>query len=165
MKYWPFCSNLRELLWIKVDHASSILFFNHMLWDKFSNICLFHGIQCIGISASISDKSYCKISHSLEAILLPRSLANFKAMWKFQLEISWPWCFTRSDNETLYRILKQCPGARPTDDISIELNWPIYLQSKLSLNCWIAVERAKITFISIHIFVKQNSYHDDKWTL
>ena len=29
--------------------------------------------------------------------------------------------------------------------------WPIYLESKPSLNCWIAVERAEITFISTHI--------------
>ena len=29
--------------------------------------------------------------------------------------------------------------------------WPIYLQRKPSLNCWIVVERAKIMFISIHI--------------
>ena len=40
--------------------------------------------------------------------------------------------------------------------------WPIYLESKQSLNGWIAVERAEITFISIHINAKQNSYHDDK---
>ena len=40
--------------------------------------------------------------------------------------------------------------------------WPIYLESKPSLNCWIAVERAEITFISIHINANQNSYHDDK---
>ena len=43
--------------------------------------------------------------------------------------------------------------------------WHNYLQLKLSLNCWIAVERAKITFTSIHIIAKQNSYHDDKSTL
>ena len=40
--------------------------------------------------------------------------------------------------------------------------WPIYLESKPSLNCWIAVERAEIAFISIHINANQNSYHDDK---
>ena len=40
--------------------------------------------------------------------------------------------------------------------------WPIYLESKPSLNCWIAVERVEITFISIHINANQNSYHDDK---
>ena len=40
--------------------------------------------------------------------------------------------------------------------------WPIYLESKPSLNCWIAVEKAEITFISIHINANQNSYHDDK---
>ena len=40
--------------------------------------------------------------------------------------------------------------------------WPIYLESKPSQNCWIAVERAEITFISIHINANQNSYHDDK---
>ena len=40
--------------------------------------------------------------------------------------------------------------------------WPIYLESKPSLNCWIAVERAEITFISIHINANQNSFHDDK---
>ena len=40
--------------------------------------------------------------------------------------------------------------------------WPIYLESKPSQNCWIAVERAEITFISIHISANQNSYHDDK---
>ena len=40
--------------------------------------------------------------------------------------------------------------------------WPIYLESKPSLNCWIAVERAEITFISTHINANQNSYHDDK---
>ena len=40
--------------------------------------------------------------------------------------------------------------------------WPIYLESKPSLNCWIAVERAEIMFISIHINENQNSYHDDK---
>ena len=46
--------------------------------------------------------------------------------------------------------------------------WPIYLESKPSLNCWIAVESAEITFISIHINANQNSYHDDKsilWSL
>ena len=37
-----------------------------------------------------------------------------------------------------------------------------YLESKPSLNCWIAVERAEITFIAIHINANQNSYHDDK---
>ena len=41
--------------------------------------------------------------------------------------------------------------------------WPIYLASKPSLNCWIAVERAEITFISIHTDANQNSYHDI-WT-
>ena len=40
--------------------------------------------------------------------------------------------------------------------------WPIYLESKPSLNCWIAVERAEITFMSININANQNSYHDDK---
>ena len=39
--------------------------------------------------------------------------------------------------------------------------WPIYLESKPSQNCWIAIERAEITFISIHINANQNSYHDD----
>ena len=36
------------------------------------------------------------------------------------------------------------------------------MESKPSLNCWIAVERAEITFILIHINANQNSYHDDK---
>ena len=36
------------------------------------------------------------------------------------------------------------------------------LESKPSQNCWIAVERAEITFISIHINANQNSYHDEK---
>ena len=36
----------------------------------------------------------------------------------------------------------------------------IYLESKLSLNCWIAVERAEITFISLYINANQNSYDD-----
>ena len=40
--------------------------------------------------------------------------------------------------------------------------WPIYLELKPSLNCWIAVERAEITYISIHINANQNSYHDDE---
>ena len=34
--------------------------------------------------------------------------------------------------------------------------WPNYLESKPSLNCWSAVERAEITFISIHINANQN---------
>ena len=43
--------------------------------------------------------------------------------------------------------------------------WPIHLQLKPFLNRWIAVEWAKITFISIHIIANQNSYHEDKSTL
>ena len=39
--------------------------------------------------------------------------------------------------------------------------WPIYLESKPSLNCWILVERAKVTFISRHIIANHNSYHDN----
>ena len=32
-------------------------------------------------------------------------------------------------------------------------------------NCWITVERSKMTSISIHIIANQSSYHDDKSTL
>ena len=42
--------------------------------------------------------------------------------------------------------------------------WPIYLESKPSLNCWIAVERDEVTFISKHIIANHNSYHDDRST-
>ena len=42
--------------------------------------------------------------------------------------------------------------------------WPIYLESKPSLNCWIAVERVKVTFASKHIIANHNSYHDDRST-
>ena len=42
--------------------------------------------------------------------------------------------------------------------------WPIYLESKPSLSCWIAVERAEVTFISKHIIANHNSYHDDRST-
>ena len=31
-------------------------------------------------------------------------------------------------------------------------------------NCWIALERSKMTFISIHIIANQKSYHEDKST-
>ena len=39
------------------------------------------------------------------------------------------------------------------------------MQSKPSPNCWITVERSKMTSISIHIIANQSSYHDDKSTL
>ena len=42
--------------------------------------------------------------------------------------------------------------------------WPIYLESKPSLNCWIVVERVKVTFASKHIIANHNSYHDDRST-
>ena len=41
---------------------------------------------------------------------------------------------------------------------------PIYWESKPSLNCWIAVERAEVKFISKHIIANQTSYHDDRST-
>ena len=42
--------------------------------------------------------------------------------------------------------------------------WGPCLESKPSPNCWIAVERAQITFISTNNIANQNSYHDDKST-
>ena len=43
--------------------------------------------------------------------------------------------------------------------------WPIYLQTKPSLNCWIAAERTKFTFILILLTANQDSNHDDISTL
>ena len=42
---------------------------------------------------------------------------------------------------------------------------PCRVGHKPSLHCWIVVERAKITFVSIHIIANQNSHHDNKSTL
>ena len=54
---------------------------------------------------------------------------------------------------------------RKKDDSPWDPCWTIYLQTKLSLNCWIAAGRTKITIISIHITANQNSNHNDKSTL
>ena len=40
--------------------------------------------------------------------------------------------------------------------------WHIYLNWNRLENCWIAVERPEMTFISIYIIANQNSCHDDK---
>ena len=80
--------------------------------------------------SSIPDKtSYCKISSSLEAArfvfrivrslwnladtsaaLLPKCLSNFKAMLWYELQISRLRDFSRSYDNTPYRILKRSPG-------------------------------------------------------
>ena len=80
---------------------------------------------------SISEKtSFRKISLSLEtarlvfrivrslwnltgtsAALLPMCLSNFKAIRRFKVQISWLRDFTRSYEETYFRILRRCPGS------------------------------------------------------
>ena len=47
-------------------------------------------------------------------------------------------------------------------EVGVDPFTTVYLESKPCLNCWIAVQRAEITFISTHINANQNSYHDDK---
>ena len=46
-----------------------------------------------------------------------------------------------------------------------DFQMPCGVGHKPSLHCWIVVEKAKITFVSIHIIANQNSHHDDKSTL
>ena len=53
------------------------------------------------------------------AALLLRCLLNFKMMRQFKVPISWRQGFTRSYDKTCYQILKQGPGGKMLQDISM----------------------------------------------